>query len=262
MNVSVVVVTHNCREHVRRCLDELRATGDLADADEILVVDNASTDGTPELVEAAYPEVRLLGLGDNLGFGAANNRGAAAAEGEALLLLNSDAWLEPGALPRLRQALADDPRLALVAPRLFYPDGRPQFVWSPEVSIVGEAVQLLRNRIEGSEWSHGGLVGLLRPFLGPGWLTAACVLARRSAFEAVGGFDEDFFLYFEDVDLCRRLQAAGWRADVVSDARARHVRGGSWNEAAKKRYRRSQALYYRKHRPAWERWLIERRGKA
>ena len=249
--ISVLVVNHDGRDHLRHCLERLAAQA--GSYGEVVVVDNASSDGSARMVRESFPDCRLLALEDNLGFGAANNLAAESARGDALLLLNSDAWLEDGTLPRLAAALAADPRLALAAPELRYPDGRPQFAWAPETGVLGEAVQMLRNRFESRPWAHREPPRWLRPLLGPGWYSAACVLLRRTAFEAVGGFDEAIFLYFEDVDLCRRLRRAGWQLATVPGAVAYHVKGGSRPSGRGEiEYRRAQLYYYRKHRPAWE----------
>lgn len=249
--ISILVVNHDGCDHLRHCLRQLASQED--SYSEIVVVDNASTDDSAAMVRSDFPGCRLLALGDNLGFGAANNLAAKAAAGDLLLLLNSDAWLEDGALPRLEAALDADPRLALAAPELRYPDGRRQFAWAPETGVFGEAVQMQRNRFESRPWAHRTPPAWLRPVLGPGWFSAACVLLRRAAFEAVGGFDENIFMYFEDVDLSRRLRHAGWSLGSVPQAVAYHVKGGSRPSGrGELEYRRAQLYYYRKHRPTWE----------
>ncbi len=249
--ISILVVNHDGRDHLHHCLEQLASQED--SYGEIVVVDNASTDGSAAMVRADFPGCRLLAQGDNVGFGAANNLAAEAAAGDLLLLLNSDAWLDDGALPLLAAALDADPRLALAAPGLRYPDGRRQFAWAPETGVFGEAAQMLRNRFESRSWAHRVPPRWLRPVLGPGWFSAACVLLRRTAFEAVGGFDEHIFMYFEDVDLSRRLRHAGWRLGSVPGAVAYHVKGGSRPSGrGELEYRRAQLYYYRKHRPAWE----------
>ncbi len=257
--ISILIVSHNSRDHLAHCLEQL-ATLTSLDC-EILVFDNASSDGSPELVEARFPHCRLLKSATNLGFGTANNRAAAVARGEHLLLLNSDAWIAAEDLARLLAALQAQPLLALVAPQLRYPDGRLQFTWVPETGVVGEAVQMQRNRFESRALNHHLVRWVLRGLLGPGWYCAACVLVRRHAFLAVGGFDEDFFLYFEDVDLCRRLHLAGFTSALVPTATAFHVKGGSArrSDAAEVAYRASQLAYYRKHRPRWENRYLHRR---
>jgi GT2 family glycosyltransferase len=146
-----------------------------------------------------------------------------------------------------------------VAPQLRYPDGGRQFAWSPERSIVGEALQLLRNPLESRTWVHGNLARTLARVVGRPWFTAACVLLRAEAYLQIGGFDEDFFMYFEDVDLCHRLREAGWR--LVDEPRAVAWHHGGLERAAGTHdlYRPSQLRYYRKHRPLWEQRWIERR---
>ncbi len=249
--ISILVVNHEGRDHLRHCLERLAAQE--GSYGEVVVVDNASTDGSAAMVRQDFPRCRLLALDDNVGFGAANNRATEAARGDRLLLLNSDAWLDDGALPRLAAALDSEPRLALAAPELRYPDGRPQFAWAPETGVAGEALQMLRNRFEARPWAHRVPPRWLRPLLGPGWFSAACILLRRDAFEQVSGFDEKMFLYFEDVDLSRRLRHAGWRLGSVPGAVAFHVKGGSRpSDRGEIEYRRAQLYYYRKHRPGWE----------
>lgn len=263
MKVTALVVNHNCEPYLDRCLDSILAQRREAGDDlEVIVADNASADGSLALAaEKARenPAVRLLELGENLGFGAANNRAAELARGEFLLLLNGDARLSGGALARLLAPLEKDRRLALAAPQLVYaePEGRLQFSWVPPTGLAGELAQKLRNRFEDRPWAHHPrLLRLLAALLGPPWFSAACLLLRRSAFEGVGGFDPSFFLYFEDVDLCLRLRRAGWRLAFVPGARAVHVSGGSGGGRVEQEYRRSQLRYYRLHRPAWEASLL------
>jgi GT2 family glycosyltransferase len=279
--VSALVVNHDAGDWIRRCLESLQAiaeawrsadAGDSASAAglEAVVVDNASSDGSTatvrEFASTALP-VRLVEAGRNVGFGAACNLAAAKSAGRHLLLLNPDAWIDEESLRRLVEAQESDDRLAVAAPSLSYPDGSPQFVWAPPVGVLGEAIQRFRNRFEQVGWNYGLLPRLLRPSVGGGWYTAACLLVRRSAFEEVGGFDEGFFLYFEDADLCLRLRRAGFGLREVVGARAWHVRGavtGGDRErrltpAAERFYRASQLRYYELHRPRWERAVLHRR---
>jgi GT2 family glycosyltransferase len=254
--ISVIIVNHNGEEHLRRCLVSLPGA---EVGNEILVVDNASSDGSLDMLRADFPEVRVLEQSRNLGFGAANNVAAAQARGEYLLLLNADAWLETEALKRLHERLQREERLALVAPTLLYPDGRRQFVWSPERGVAGEALQQLRNRFENRKWAHGAFMRRASRLVGRLWFTAACVLVRTEAFRVVGGFDERFFMYFEDVDLCVRLENAGWRLAHEPDAVVRHAGGFARDPHIDDVYRPSQLRYYQLHRPRWEARLVERR---
>ena len=254
--ISVIIVNHNGVEHIQRCLESLdRQKCEL----EVVLVDNDSSDGSLALVQREFPGVRILEHQENLGFAAANNAAAEIVVGEALLLLNVDAWLEEGALDHLVRALDRDPRLALVAPRLVYPGGGLQFNWSPARGVFGEFLQQLRNRFEDRSWAHGRLAWWVGRVVGENWFTAACVLVRSVAFREVGGFDERFFMYFEDVDLCMRLEAAGWRLTEERRAVVRHVGGFARDSGVDALYRPAQLSYYRLHRPAWEASFIERR---
>lgn len=274
--ISVLVVNHNAGRHLRHCLERLHELAEewrTTDAGlEVILVDNASTDGSTaaaldflEAAPAAMP-FRLVVSERNPGFGAGCNRAARRAAGRYLLLLNPDAWIDGRSLFRLLEALEADPRLGVAAPALRYPDGSRQFVWTPPVGVLGEAIQKFRNRFEQAGWNHGLLPFLLRPLVGTGWYTAACLLVRRSAYEQVDGFDEGYLLYFEDADLCRRLQRAGFGQCQVAGARAWHVRGavtGAGRErrlrpSVERRYRASQLRYYELHRPAWERAVVRR----
>lgn len=274
--ISVLVVNHNAGPHLHECLERLRAVagerGIREAGVEIVLVDNASTDGSTEAVrefqvQGAAPPVRLIALERNLGFGAGCNRAARHAAGRYLLLLNPDAWIDATSLRRLVEALDADSRLAVAAPRLHYPDDSRQLGWAPSVGVAGEAIRKFRNRFEGAAWNHGLLPRLLRPLLGQGWFSAACLLVRRSAFEEVGGFDEDFFLYFEDADLGLRLAREDWRQRRVKGARARHSRGVTTGRPGtrllspevERFYRASQLRYYDLHRPRRERRYLRRR---
>ena len=253
--VSAVLVAHDSRQSIERALASIAGAGG---ADEIVVIDNASSDGTVAFVRARFPDCRVIEAGENLGFGRACNLGARETTGELILLLNPDAWVDPGCVALLRRALASDPRVAWAAPRLFYPDGSRQFIWEPTVGIVGESLRRVRNRFERRRWAHHFAPRLLRSLGDAGWYTAACALIRRSAWEEVGGFDPEFFLYFEDADLGVRLRQAGWRLEQIDDAVAFHDRH-PLSAPSMQHYRESQVRYYRKHRPRWEHRLVLRK---
>jgi GT2 family glycosyltransferase len=252
--ISVIIANHDGEAHLGRCLQSLAGSGV-----EVLLVDNASRDGSLALVREQFPEVKVFPREENLGFAAANNLAATKASGETLLLLNADAWLEVGALDLLDAKLSADADVGLVAPRLRYPDGRLQFSWSPARGFVGEVLQKARNPFEARAWAHGSLTRRVARLFGPIWFTAACVLVRAEAFRAVGGFDESFFMYFEDVDLCIRLEAAGWRLVEEPRAVVCHAGGVAARSEVDDLYRPSQLRFYGLHRPGWENRLLERR---
>ncbi|HUP25276.1 MAG TPA: glycosyltransferase family 2 protein [Thermoanaerobaculia bacterium] len=272
MVISALVVTYEAERELAHCLQSLRDAGrelePMGRSLEVVLADNGSGDGTLPLVRERFPEVRLLELGRNLGFGAANNRAAAEAKGDLLLLLNPDAWLAAGSLPRLIQRLEAEPGAGLVAPRFRAPAGERQFDWVPDIGVVGEVVQRMRHRAGRGRLNVEAVPRALQSVGIQGWYTAACLLVRRTAFEAVEGFDEGFFLYFEDVDLCVRLRQAGWELALEPEALAYHVgssgrrtrprRERERHERVELEYRRGQLRYYRKHRPRWEQWVLRR----
>jgi GT2 family glycosyltransferase len=253
--LATVIVTFNSAATLPACLRALRDSAPAA-GQEIVVVDNASEDGTADLVARDWPQVRLLRLARNLGFAAGNNAGIRATAGDRLLLVNPDAVLTPGALDTLMAALDRDPSVAIAGPRIVDAGGRTELSFGPMISPFAEAWQKLRVRGLERAWP---LIGAAverqtqRPGY-PAWVSGACWLARRAPLEAAGLFDERFFLYTEDVDLCARVRSAGHRVAFVPDAVVRHTRGASRatvRDAADMHYRRSQVAFYEKHHPRW-----------
>ena len=257
--IAVVVVSYDAARHLARCLGSVRPL--VAAGHEVVVVDNASSDASTRIVRDEFPWARLVALDRNAGFAAACNVGGAASSREHLLLLNPDAWVDAGCAEALSEALERNARLGAVAPRLFYRDGRRQFSWEPTPGIMGEAARKVRNRLERWPIAHRPARALFAALGDAGWLTAACLMVRRQAWEAVGGFDQRYFLYFEDADLGLRLRRAGFRLAVEPRARAWHLSGASRSPAAEIHYRRGQFLFYRVHRPRWESRALLRRSR-
>jgi GT2 family glycosyltransferase len=252
MAITAVLVNFNDRLHLGPCLDSLRA--ELGEGAEIIVVDNASSDGSAEYLASAYPAVRTIANADNRGFGAANNQALAAAAGAQVLFLNTDTVVRPGALRRLAQTLDEYPEAAAVGPALVHPDGSYQVSFGRRVSFPAQLAQ---------KFFFNPFYKRARPrrtIPGPvGWLSAACLLARTEAVRSVGGFDERFFIYFEDIDLCRRLAAAGGR--LIFDPRAvvTHLGGATTARQARMsrlEYRRSQLNFYSRHAPGLSLFLL------
>ena len=244
LNVSIIIVSFNGREHLGRCLLSLHDAPP-SRSHEIIVVDNSSTDGSADVVRR-WPGVRLIENDTNLGFAAANNVGIRASAGEYLLLLNSDTIVPAGAVDTLAAALDRDPTVAIVGPRLVNTEGRAELSVGRMVGPWNEFRQkyLMPDRAE----------QLARQEQFPDWVSGACLLVRRGDAEAVGGLDERFFMYLEDVDFCAAIRARGRRVLFTPGVEVTHLRGGSRTsaEAATARaYRRSQLAFYRKHHPSW-----------
>jgi hypothetical protein len=199
---------------------------------EIWVVDNASTDGTAEAVRDLDLDASLVELPENRGFAAGANIGADRASGDYLLFLNPDAELCPGALPSMRSHLAKHPEVAMVGPQLYYPDGRLQdsaftyptllMTW---LEFFPRPGRLLHGRWNGRLSARDGQAISVDHPLG------ACMLISRPAWEDVGPFDEDFFMYCEEVDWCVRARRRGWDIRHLPSARVVHHGGRSSAQA-------------------------------
>jgi hypothetical protein len=234
IGLTVICVTYQSRGHVVDCLVSAVRSADAAGVStELIVVDNASTDGSADAAHAAFPGATIVRNAENRGFGAANNQAFAVAEGEAWLLLNPDARLDEGALASLLVTLAADPRLAALGPSISGAGvgGAESAGMLPGIrSLAGHF--LFINRLlpadRGGPW-RGWMVRPIRKarVRAVEWVSGAVMLLRPEAIRQVGGFDESFFLYGEDTDLCARLTDRGWRIGLIPAARATHAIGAS-----------------------------------
>jgi N-acetylglucosaminyl-diphospho-decaprenol L-rhamnosyltransferase len=253
VRVTAVVVSYNTREELRRCLDSLRAHAGVPC--QVVVVDNASTDGSPDMVEKEFSAARLIRNRENVGFSRGNNQALREAKGAYVLILNSDAELTPGALPALAGLLDTRPRLGAVGPRTVSADGTVQVSFGPALRPLAEWRQ--RRLVRGVKRRDPAAVKEATERAAvehaPDWVSASCLLARKEALDMVGGFDEGFFLYEEDVDLCLRLRRAGWDVVFTPAAQVIHHLGASMQSdpgRAGLEYHRSHVRYYRKHNGA------------
>jgi len=259
-DISVIIVNFNTGPHLAECLSSLDAG--LASCNyEVVVVDNASSDGSEAVAEerewtsySASPRVRLLRRPTNTGFAAAANLGARTSTADLLLFLNPDSIVVPGFLEALIEDLHADPRRAAVAPCVINEDGSPQgnaradptmmtglFGRSTLLSRLFPSARLARRNVLLPEGQAAVSVD---------WVSGACMLVRRAAFDQVGGFDERYFLYWEDADLCLRLRRAGWGVRFRPDARVVHVGARSSRTVkplAIRAFHRSAYSYYATH---------------
>ena len=266
--LAIVIVTHNSTTEIGPCLASIISPA-APPPPEVVVVDNASTDGTPALVRARFPSVQVVESGGNLGFARANNVGAARTTAPLLLLLNPDTIVDAKAIPRLVAELSAHPEAAVAGPRLIDEQGRAELSFGPPISPWGE----LRQKVLLSMYNRNVRAAVRyveRLSHSPGersWVSGACLLIRRPDWDAVGGFDERFFMYTEDVDLCRSLSGRGRTIRFVPDAEVRHLRGRSAarNPETERLRRLSQVAYYDKHLPHWAgllRWYLRITGRG
>jgi GT2 family glycosyltransferase len=266
-SLAIVIVSFNVRDELDACLASIVDNTDPFKT-VIVVVDNASSDGTPQMVRARWPSVRLIDAGGNLGFARANNLGIRATESEYVLLLNPDTVAPPGAIATLVRGLAAHPAAAVAGPRLIDQRGFPELSFGWAMSPGGELRQkLLRALYERrlrpvvrrvDQWAR--TAGERE------WVSGACLLVRRDDLEAVGLLDERYFMYTEDVDLCVELRKRGRTVLFVPQSEIVHLRGrsASRNPHTERVRRRSQLAYYRKHHPAWApvlRWYLRVTGR-
>jgi GT2 family glycosyltransferase len=267
-SLDVIIVSHNTRDDLLACLASL-AEHPPALPHRVVVVDNASSDGSVDAVRQARPSVEVVALAENLGFGAANNVAMRASSAELLLLLNSDTLVPAGAIDALAGRLTATGAVA-AGPRLSAVDGSPEVSFGRMLSPFIEIVQRARVRAAASggmlaRWYVRRLVSRERPV---DWVSGACLLVRRDAAVAAGLFDERYFLYEEDVDFCAALRAREGRVLFTPRAEVLHRRGQSRRRAGARadvEYDRSHLAFYEKHAPRWAgalRWWLRVRGRG
>ena len=243
LDLSIVIVSFNARGDLERCLQSLHDAPP-SRAHEIIVVDNASTDGSADAARA-WPSVRVIDAGANLGFSCGNNVGIRASTGTNLLLLNSDTIVSAGAIDALLAELDRHADVAVVGPRLVDGAGRAELSFG---EMVGPLAQMRQKRIAG-----GDVEAFTKREQYPDWVTGACLLVRRADAEAVGLLDERYFMYLEDVAFCAAIRARGRRILFAPAVQVTHLRGRSApsRAASREMYHRSLVTFYQQHHPLW-----------
>jgi GT2 family glycosyltransferase len=234
-DVAVVIVSFNTRDLLGKCLEQV-AEAAVPFSTDVVVVDNASADGSADMVAERFPDVRLIRNRDNRGFAAGCNQGIDASSSEFVLLLNSDAFIDRVALETMITFLREVTGAGVCGARLIERDGQAQLppVRFPtplsglfNMTVLGRLLPRSRHNIRRpiSDEELG------RP-IRVDWVSGACFLARRKAIEQVGALDEGYFLYFEETDWCRRMAANGWETWYLPGAKVRHLGGESVDESA------------------------------
>jgi GT2 family glycosyltransferase len=260
-DLSVIVISYNTRELLPKCFEYLRTAADGLTI-EIFVVDNGSNDGSVELVRSVYPEIQLIASKANLGFAAANNRALTKAKGRYFVLLNSDAFIRPDALTLAISHMERNPGAGVGGARLVGPEEE----WQPSARSFPSALNdFLTLSGLSTRFSHSRFFGRAdRTWADPStpanvdWVPGAFSIINPKALDIAGLFDEDFFLYYEEVDLCRRIKKAGYEVTYWPDIVVIHLGGESSKKVSAELFSRSgsqltlwrmrsQLLYYRKH---------------
>lgn len=256
MDITTILVSYNTRHLLDKCLDALRAAQAAIGGGAVVVVDNASRDGSAEHLAAHHPDITLVRLPENVGFGRANNLALPFVHTPYVLLLNTDAFMTPESLQRSLAYLRQHPRCGVLGARLLNHDGSPQpsarrFPTPWNVFLMQAGLQRwfrASPRIDPADWDFD------RP-QECDWVPGCYCLLRKSVIDEVGLFDPRFFLYAEEVDLCRRVKNAGWQVHYFPDAHVVHLGGESAKTDAEIGSSRqidrlsmeSSLLYFRKH---------------
>lgn len=241
-SLSVCLVNWNTRQLLADCLESLFADPASA-AWEVLVVDNASSDGSAAMVRRRFPQVRLIVSQENLGFSGGNNLALARTRAPYMLLLNTDTLVEPGALGRLVDFMEARADVGAVGPKLLNADGSLQLSCGIAPSAWTEMLhKLLLHKVfpffKLGRWNHGQTRAV-------GWVSGACLLVRRTAVDQVGPLDPGFYMYHEDVEWCLRLNRGGWGVYYCPDSRVTHLGGQSSRQNfAKMLVVSQQSLFY------------------
>lgn len=245
MDLSIIIVNWNTCDLLRQCLKSVYDTVHGLSF-EVIVVDNGSSDGSVEMVRREFPQVVLIENRENLGFARANNQAIHISRGDLALFLNSDAFLRTDAVQQLVRTMRDHPDVGIAGPALFFPDGRVQASHSPLPSLRSETMSLLGlDRLP----RRIAVVDSKCGYFETGGVSGACFVSRRQVFDEIGLFDEGFFMFSEEIDLCYRAWIAGWKVVHVPTAHVYHVGGGSTGTTAKRLLMlyRSKLRYFSKH---------------
>jgi N-acetylglucosaminyl-diphospho-decaprenol L-rhamnosyltransferase len=277
VDLTIIIVSWNVRDLLHRCLRsviEARTSSPSSPSGqslelqtEVIVVDNASTDGSAEMVRAEYPHVHLVANDANRGFTAANNQGLALSQGRCLLLLNPDTEVVGDALATMAGYMDAHPKVGALGPQLRYPDGslqssRRRFPTLATALVESTVVQewWADNRVLRRYYMAGTDDGAIQPV---DWVVGACLLVRRRAYEQVGELDEGFFMYSEELDWCRRIKDAGWAVVYLPTATVVHHEGKSSEQVVAARhihFQSSKVRYFRKHHGSLQagavRWFL------
>lgn len=255
LDLSIVIVNWNVRDLLRACLQAIERTREGL-ALETIVVDSASADGSVAMLRAEFPDVRLVACEENVGFPRGNNIGLDLAAGRHVLLLNPDTEVQPGALAAMVAYLDAHPDVGALGPQLLNPDGtlqssRRRF---PTMATLTFESTWLENMAPAGLLDHYYALDLPDDMTGDvDWVTGACIMAPRQVVSQVGGLDEEYFMYSEELDWCRRIKSQGWRIVYFPEAKVVHHVGKSSEQAVTARhinFQRAKLRYTRKYHGA------------
>lgn len=226
-SLSILVVTYNSADVIGACLRSVLDTAPSTDV-EVIVVDNDSSDGTPQLIRASFPQVNLVESRRNLGFASGNNEAAQRASGQLLLLLNPDTVVQPGAFSAMMAAFAD-PAVGVAGALLTDAEHRPAMSYGAFPTLSWALAQTAPlGRLGVRSGLQVGVAPQGEESHDVDYVSGACLMVRHGVWEGLGGLDDSFFAYFEETDFCLRAGRAGWRVRFMADAEVQHLEGASF----------------------------------
>jgi len=252
--VSIILVNYNGADVLINCLNSLEKFIP-KDNCEIILVDNNSQDNSVCMIADKFPNIKLIKLPENVGFGAGNNAGAKVAKGEFLFLLNTDIILKSNILSHLIELMSANLDVGVIGTKLLFPDGSFQISFSPKIGIKGEIEAKKIHKNAQNKNKLNIIEHNFKDIKEVDIVVGAAFFIRTNLFNLLGGFDEKFFMYFEESDLCQRVRNAGYKILYTPHVSIIHIRGHSVKKISNKmavEYRRSQIYYYYKHLPMWE----------
>ena len=261
MDLSVIIVNYNTKELLQNCLRSIfeNTEGPIC---EVIVVDNNSTDGSLQMIQKMFPQVLLLHNKENLGFSRANNLGYSHSKGKYLLFLNSDTLILDGAIEKMLSYLQSHPQVGLVGPKILntqhqatrsymrFLDIKTLFLGS---KYFKSFFDVEKYRMHFSSYDFSSIQHVP-------WVSGACLMVKRNIFQKAGLFDESYFLYFEDMDLCLQIQNLGYRIVYLPTAGIVHLFGGSSSgrsEQLNQVHKNSMLIYFKKNFSTFHCWIAK-----
>ena len=259
--LSIILVNYNGQQFLENCLKSILKH--LQDINyEVIIVDNSSVDDSIKIIKDSFPSFQLICSKTNLGFGKANNLAGKYSQGEYLLFLNTDTILTENTPKILSDHLNQNKEVAAIGSRITFQDGSYQLSCGKLPNLIVELIYKIRATLD-NRW-HSFFSSLYNRIYSKeqevGWVTGACLMIRRDVFEELEGFDELFFMYFEDVDICKRVHDLGLKVVYYPKTSLIHLLGGSSHNIKKKvssYYRDSQLYYYQKHLGSFQTNLLK-----
>lgn len=266
MELSIIIISFNTSDLLRKCLNKVYKSlsfGKIEKDSEVIVVDNASTDGSIEMMKKNFPKVEIMKNDKNLGFSKANNLGMKKSTGKYILLLNSDTEVNNDALLQLLNAIKADDKIGVVGGKLLNPDGsiQPSAGFFPNLKKIFfwmffiDDIPLLRNILKPY---HAEDKSFYEKIQAADWVTGACFMVRRDVISKAGLLDENIFMYGEEMEWCYRIKNRGYKIIFTPNAQILHLKGasGEFQSSGILEEFKTIIYFYKKHKPLWQLYLV------